>query len=105
MLFLRVGKQREDLKLFTILHSAFKLLMLNFSKFERLIYIEEELNLLLLILNPGVVEYYFKMCYIHLCCGTLVLMMQRCVAFVQLCEAVLPCLSKTPDWSNKELNR
>ena len=37
------------------------------------------------------------------------LMMQRCVAFfsvafVYLCEAVILFLSKTPDWSNRELN-
>ena len=36
------------------------------------------------------------------------LMMQECatffyVVFVKLCEAVLLCLSKTPDWSNEEL--
>ena len=36
-------------------------------------------------------------------------MMQRYVAFfyvivIELCEAMLLCLSKTPDWSNKELN-
>ncbi|CAO2599857.1 hypothetical protein LEMLEM_LOCUS10038 [Lemmus lemmus] len=37
------------------------------------------------------------------------LVMQRCVAFfyiafVSFCEAVLRCLSKTPDWANKELS-
>ena len=34
-----------------------------------------------LIRRDSVVEYYFEMCYICLCCGTLVLLMQRCVAF------------------------
>lgn len=47
------------------------------------------------------VEWLFKSCYICSCCGTIVLMVQRCVtfsyiAFVWLSDAVILCLSKTP---------